>query len=728
MTVTPPGTPARRRAPRVAAAILAILAVIAPAASAGAATPTPTPTPTPTLPVLSGETSFTLAPVANGILRPGEALSLSLTVQNGTASATPALAVSVSLGRSALADRTALTAWLGGSTSGAPTQQIATTTIEPVASGSQSVTAVRVDPADPVLAGRAPGVYPLVASYISADGVVASTSAVIIPPADDREVGIGVVVPITAGALAEGLLTAEQLTELTGPEGALSAQLDGVEGSSAILAVDPAILAAIRVLGTTAPVSATAWLERLDALPNSRFALQFGDADVALQLQTGLPRPLEPLSLAYAMTPEDFVPARERTPSPTPSESTDPNAPAIPDVETLVRVDGSRPAVYWPAAGTAGPDVVATLGQAGTEDQSSLTLVSSASTAAGATGGTVPAHARMGEADVLVYDADVSAALHEASLREESVLRAAPLAAATAYLAFASAESRGSPLLVTLGRDPDRSRVALGSTIAAATQAPNVVASSLGGLTSSPPVTLTVLDAAPDDARVAEASRLLSEEADISRFATILEDMTLLTGPERAEILQLFGVAWRADGAGWTTAVAAHRVATQTTLDSVGLLPTSTINLFGSGAGLRFWVRNDLPYPVSLVLYASPDDLRLDVQRANPLVATASSNTRVEVPVQARVGNGEVILALQLRSRASVAIGDPENVEVNVRAEWENVGIAALSVVVGGLLILGAARTVLRLRARRTHPDDDSAAETAETGVPVGEDRPEESR
>jgi hypothetical protein len=160
-------------------------------------------------------------------------------------------------------------------------------------------------------------------------------------------------------------------------------------------------------------------------------------------------------------------------------------------------------------------------------------------------------------------------------------------------------------------------------------------------------------------------------------------------------------VGWMPTPEAWSEAIAGHRAATQVTLDSVSLLPTSTIDLYGANAGLRFWVRNDLEYPVNLVLYVTPDDLRLDVQRANPVVAQVQSNTRVEVPVQARVGNGEVTLDLQLRSRASVAIGDPESVDVTVRAEWETFGITALGIVVGGLLLLGIVRTVLKLRARR---------------------------
>ncbi|MBD8023022.1 DUF6049 family protein [Microbacterium gallinarum] len=730
MTVIPSGRPARRRVPRAATVVVAILTALALLTPTGAVADTPTPSPTPAPPIPAGTTAFTLAPISNGVVRPGDPLVVSLTLQNETLTPTAPVTATLALGRAPLAGRTALTAWLDGEEAGVTTQAVATAAMESVPSGSSRVAAARVEADDPLLSGLAPGVYPLRASYDTPSGTVTSTSAMVVPPTDGDEVGIGVVVPIAADPIAQGLLTADQLTELTAPGGALTAQLDGVEGTAAILAVDPAIPAAIRVLGSSAPETATAWLERLEDLPNSRFALQFGDADVVPQIESGLARPLAPTSLRAYMQPADFVPEPESdsdsdsappaqaTPTPTPTEAVDPEAPVYPTLPELLDIGaGSRTAVYWPVSGTAGPAVVDSLGDIRIDDQASLTLLSSASTAVGSAGGTVPAHGRAGDAELLVYDADVSDALAVASGLEEPPLRGAALAEATAYLAFATAESGGAPLLVSLGRNPDRSRVALGTTIGAATSAPDVTPFTLGGLANSAVSEVEIEDAPEETVRVDVASALLQDEGELARFATILDDTSLLTGPQRAEILQLLGTGWLADDAGWTAAVADHRAATEATLDSVGLVPTSEINLFGSNVGLRFWVRNDLPYPVNLVLYVTPDNLRLNVQRANPLVAAAGSNSRVEVPVEARVGNGEVTLELQLRSRASVAIGDPESVDVNVRAEWESFGLAALGVVVGGLLLLGVVRTVLRLRARRRGADAASDGTDREASV-----------
>ena len=68
---------------------------------------------------------------------------------------------------------------------------------------------------------------------------------------------------------------------------------------------------------------------------------------------------------------------------------------------------------------------------------------------------------------------------------------------------------------------------------------------------------------------MAAASGLASEEARPRRFATILDDPALLTGPERAEILQLLGqrVARRARAVE-TRRSPSTAPATATTLDS----------------------------------------------------------------------------------------------------------------------------------------------------------------
>ncbi len=672
--------------------------------------------PTPEIP--PGTTAFTLSPVASGIVYPGDSLTVSVTLQNATSLPTDPVEVTLELGDQPITDRRSLTSWLDGSSTNLETSPVATTTLESVQAQSEYSQGMLVDADDSSMLDLASGIYPLVATYED-DEEVRSTSVMIIPnDSADAGTAIGVIVPVTAPSLTGGLLTSNELAELTSANGSLSNQLKAVEGTPAILAIDPAIVAAIRVLGTAAPESAVEWLNNLLALPNSRFALQFGDADVAVQIEAGLSEPLAATTLTPYMSEQDFLSQGEEpvsatpsaTPTPTPTTDTDTDTdPLLPDLSALLDIGAASSGIYWPAPNSLDDDTLETLGAVMIDDLASVTLLSSDETAAGAAGATVGARVGIDDADALAYDTEISTALHAASLQDNSALRSAELTAATAQLMLAGANAGGAALLVTVDRDSDRSSVALRTAILAAAEAPGFTATDLTALIDASERRMQLVEAEEEPERVSEAKRLLDDETELNRFASILEDPTLLTGPERAELLQLLSVSWIGNR-GWSREVDAHREQTDTTLDSVALLPSSTINLLGAGAGLGFWVRNDLPYPVELVLYTSPDDLRLDVQRATPVVATASSNTRIEVPVQARVANGEVTLTLQLRSRTNVAIGDAEYVQVNVRAEWEAFGIGALAVVVGGLLIVGVIRTVQRTRASATNQPEPEAA------------------
>ena len=134
-------------------------------------------------------------------------------------------------------------------------------------------------------------------------------------------------------------------------------------------------------------------------------------------------------------------------------------------------------------------------------------------------------------------------------------------------------------------------------------------------------------------------------------------------------------------------------------------MPPSDITLAATSAPLTFSVRNDLPWPVSLRLIATPNDPRLVVQNTTEVEAGPEQNTRVQVPVEARVGSGESTLSLQLRSPAMVAIGDTVPVHVTVRAEWESVGLIVMAALVGAMIVIGIVRTVRKMRRRKEDSD-----------------------
>ncbi len=683
MTMTPPASGARAaRAARsraravVVGTVCGLLTLVGVLPAAAADGPPPSP------PLV-----FHAAAEADGILRPDGTLTVALSVDNPTDSTVAAGAVDIVVSQDPLGSRASVDSWLSGGDAPA-LRRIGRDTIDSIAAHGATSTTTTVEVPDDV----APGVYALRATYRSAQGTLVSRGVWVAPDrpddADDTDESddpgqVAVIVPITAGPLTTGLLTGDELAALTAAGGSLRTQLDAVTGLSAILAVDPAIPAAIRVLGSDAPPSATEWLADLLSMPHPRFALQFGDADLAVQQGADLAVPLQVTSLAPYLDAAGFADAS------TPTPATD--AAALPGLAALTDIGAARGDVYWPASGTAGADTVAWLDTAG--GPSAITLVPS-DTVSGAAG----APASADNAQLLVYDADVSTALHAASTSDARVERSAALAVASAYGTFTAADA---PLLVTVDRAGDRSAAALRTTVRAAARLDGRTAITLDGLAAASDVAeVRVADTDPAAARVAALDRFLADEGDLAEFATILDDPSLLTAPERASVLQLLGNAWLTAPEAWTDAVAAHRAATAATLTAVGIVPIPDINLLGSSAPLNLSVRNDLPWPVSLVLEAQPNDPRLVVQTTTPVAAGELQTTRVDVPVEARVGTGESSLDLQLRSPSMVPIGERVTIEVSVRAEWEAVGIVVMAVLVGGLLVLGVIRTVLRMRRR----------------------------
>jgi uncharacterized membrane protein (UPF0136 family) len=68
------------------------------------------------------------------------------------------------------------------------------------------------------------------------------------------------------------------------------------------------------------------------------------------------------------------------------------------------------------------------------------------------------------------------------------------------------------------------------------------------------------------------------------------------------------------------------------------------------------------------------------------------------------VGNGSVTLTVTLSSTSGVVIGQPSVIPINVRADWETWGLAALGVAFAGLITAGVLRTLRRRRSEALNP------------------------
>ncbi len=180
----------------------------------------------------------------------------------------------------------------------------------------------------------------------------------------------------------------------------------------------------------------------------------------------------------------------------------------------------------------------------------------------------------------------------------------------------------------------------------------------------------------------------------------------MLLSPERIRILRTLSVGTSA--AAFAEGFADHQAQTSATLDAVNIPPSSTIQLLTANADLPIAVRNDLPWPVTVQLFVSPTDPRLEVRSPDETIVQAQSTTRIKVPVSARVGSGEVDLRLSLYSPTGVQIQGDQTLRVAVRAEWETIGLVVLGGIIVLLIALGVIRTV---RRKRREAVEESAVE-----------------
>ena len=684
LTQTEPA-PLRRRLRRAAGALLVALSLGLPLAAASPAAAAETPTPSPTQTPQHAGVQLSLQPDANGSYASGAPLTATLTLRNDATTGLGAGTVHLELGRTPLGDRQAVGAWLDGSGAApalSPIGDVSTTVLDAEGTSRTQVVVPATD-----VGALAPGVYPLQARFQASPAPaeepapVPARSALVV--AQGAPASVVTVVPITAAPSGD-LLSAAELTALTAPAGALTAQLNGVAGTPAVLAIDPSIPAAIRVLGAGAPATATAWLARLEALPNERFTLQFGDADAAAQAAAGLTSPLAVDDFEPFLNPSGKTPT---TPAPTPTSTTTPGqSPASP-----AAIAGARTDVLWPR-GQVTADQVATMSHYGASGAGTVPILPSTTFTAGAKGAPVASRGAVSGTSVLVSDEAVSEALSAAAKEPDAATRGGALTEANAMLWF---DAPGSAVLAGLARADARSEEGLSSAVTAFSGGQD---GRLDRVLSSAPAELTVSTESAEDRAAAVSA--LNEDADrLAQFATILQRPADLTVRERISDMRLLGVGVHTTPDDFAAALKTHRDATKKTMGAVGIQPSNPI-LISPKVDVPVWVRNDLPYPVRVTLHVSSSDSRIDVPATTEVEAQPlSTTTRVRLPLESHVANTELTLTMTLTSPTGVAIGPAQTARLTIRAEWETIGLIVFGSL--GVLLIGAGivRTIRRRKS-----------------------------
>lgn len=709
----------------------------------------------------AGTVSLHLAPTGAFVLDPTAATTIGVEIVNGSTELLSQGVVRLSVADDAPDDAAALDAWLGDAA------RTASAVGESQAPGlvSGGTTQVLVN----IPAGRLDGAAAVTGlrAELLVDGVVVATNDAAFPSPHAASAGaprLALAYPLTVPDDTAGLIDAEQLEAWTAPDGLLTRQLDAVADRSVAIGVDPRIIASVRVLGSRAPESATAWLERLGTVGNVVFPLAYADADLAVQSQLGLPAPLKPESFADVLDAADFLngmpgvpatpPTQEpvtgpasldgralaqgSTPTPTPTATPgdvdgDGTVDEVPTTEQLLSWPYTRADIAWPADDTVAAGDLAWLAAGGLttsllspgnveppapavddEGDEESTPVSTApgNAASSIDGGTA-----------VVADARLTAALRAAADATSDAEWREAMGRLSAELAgYAAEDASASSLLASFARAGGSAADRVEATLEALATLPWAQAASLSDAIGAPPVARTLASSPEAEERRATVQRLIDSEAQTVSFATALIEPSQLADPTRRDLLALLDAGWISTPTDWQSAANDWLTMQVQTRAGISVVPSSTINVISRESGVPATIENTLPYAVTLEVDVSPSNGRLIVEGRQTVTVEPESRASVVVPVAAGVGSGDVLLTVSLYSTEGVEIGSPTYLSANVQADWEGVGAAVLATIVVLFFGIGIWRNVRRRRkARAAAADEPSDAASAEASDPAAE-------
>lgn len=747
---------ARRVVPATLLASLLALGV------AGGASAAPTSQPSPTTIVAQaaepraiadapdGQVSIYAAPADGGLVQPGGPLVVELVVVNKTEADLAPAQLELAVGASTIDTRFALDAWSSSSNEAAVERldvvaSLATKTIAP---GETDIVNVSV-PAEglPFAATDDFGPRAMAATLTSEDSKLAQARSTIVlnGVAAAEPTLVSTVVPITSGLFVdadEPLLNSQHLAEQTAPGGRLNEILTAVEASpNTTVAIDPRILASIRVLGSAAPASALSWLDRLTALDNQTFELPFADASLTLQSQWGAQQPLEVTNFDFAIDPANFADPEETetaTPAPTPTESADtgtttpsedgdagngvdasitpeatdaesptatpteepePVAPPVPTTESLVSFPYSMSGVVWPQAGTVqstdldkfrgwgGESIILDDTNAGVSADADFTESAQATVAGW--------NAVIAEK---ILDDAIDDAVHAATDEEwnEAATRIATL------LAVVTRELPYEPrtLVGTVTRDEfDGERLAQ-------------TLQFVDGLSWAATTPLTF--PSDDDSERREASlidggvgevafnRMTSVMQTIERaqvISTIFDDPLDYSDPVRTAGVGALSTGWATAPGDAQDAASSLRSYVDFTENSVQLGDTSDALIVGRDTELPLFVSNAVKNrKVTVLVEVRPTTGAVETGDAVALSIEPESMSRVGIPITA-IANGATYVKVNVMTPEGEPLASTKQIRLDVRAEWESIAILIASIGLAVLFVAGLVRTIRRRRA-----------------------------
>jgi hypothetical protein len=534
-----------------------------------------------------------------------------------------------------------------------------------------------------------------------------------------QPVQIAVIVPLSVSAGASGILSSAELAATTAPGGYLQRVLSSVTGTAATLAIDPMIIASIRLLGSDAPPSALLWLDSLANLTNDTFALSYADSDITVALQAGSGTVLEPTSFDFAIDPSLFAQegaVASPSPSIAPDGSTDGTTdgtnsttpPPLPTTRSLTQWNYTIPDVAWPIAGSATNADVAAIVASGFASTilSSGNVQRTSGAIAAVAGVSVPSVAVAGDTvatDVIVTDDDGSTQLDYALAAQTEPLWAASMERLSLRISTVGAGSNSVPsMVVSTARSTLPNTDRLAASITAIDALPDAIVVGLSAVTNSSTTSAHIIDRPNVASTIALVVPMLQAAAADNAFSAVAERPEVITGERRIRLLAALAPQWNRNPGGWGSTAAEFIAQSVTLRDSVRVIESSEI-IFAADRGLLpITVRNDLDQPATVIITVRPRTPLLSIENTQfELVIEPDSQRRALIPAQSR-SNGIVELVVSIRTVDGLSIGPNTTVTTRVQAGWETPVTLALGAIVVLMFGFGLIRTIRKRRAART--------------------------
>ena len=622
---------------------------------------------------------LTIAPDSSTVT-PGGFITVSALIRNTAKSAIKAGTLSVRTSVGVLRSSNDLTQFSAGkSEESAPITEVPS----PAVAGKSSAIVTARFPASALASLSAWGARGLAGRLTIGGKSIATgrSTVVLLAGKAPSVVKVATIVPLVSTPSALGLMTADQLSAASAPEGYLTQMLTATATRSVTLAVDPRLTTSILALGPAVPSSAKTWLESLNASRAPGFWLSYGDSDLSGQVQAGAPEPVSPSI--------DDVPNLPSPPAGTQWGGS-----------TWPGWNPSLTRIGWPAAGTVSDKSLAVIGSLGYSR-----LLLSSTNLAGAT----PASSSVtvsGSPSVVINQA-ASACASALQTDADSIVSSHDEACVAAQLAVASTSSQGATnVVIALSRAAQNAFSANGfeRALNATSRLPFAAATTLSAVAASSTSVTSLASSVESSSRLRVLKQALANQRAIVTFAAVADEQNRVVNPGARRLAAFASNQWLSNP-GWSTATVENQALTQEVLTSVSIVTSSTINMVGGQARIPVVLRNELPSAVTVIVRAIPSNGRLVVEQNVSLTIQAESQNRAYIPVSARIGSGRVDLEVSTTDLAGNPVGTVTLLPVNVRADWEGWGLIGLSVIFFGLLVAGVIRTLRRRRVARGGTD-----------------------